>query len=254
MIELNIAGVFDSSEVFKNTIQTPERTTRHYEIELYVSGEGQSIVDGKEYNHQKGNLLFCIPGQKRYSRRNFVCYYVHLQMDAQTAALLSHIPHVSSVSDYAEYKRLYMEIIRLYEMDKDDVYLELQGKLYELLDRIYKDSKLDSVSTPETIRKSMNFMEQNFQKHILLQDIADHVNLSPTYFHKLFKSATNLTPQQYLSELRLSHAKMLLLTRNDSVEYIAEKCGFSSISYFDYQFKKTYGISPVGFRKRKYTL
>lgn len=100
----------------------------------------------------------------------------------------------------------------------------------------------------------MDFMAQNFQNHILLQDIASYVNLSPTYFHKLFKSAISMTPQQYLAELRLNHAKMLLLTKDYSVEEIAERCGFSSISYFDYHFKKTYGISPVGFRKRKYSI
>ena len=117
---------------------------------------------------------------------------------------------------------------------------------------IYNDSKLDSVSTPDAIKKAMDFMENNFHKQILLQDIAEYVNLSPTYFHKLFKSAVDMTPQKYLAELRLSNAKMLLLAKNYSIEEVAERC--SSISYFDYQFKKTYGISPVGFRKQKYTM
>ena len=119
---------------------------------------------------------------------------------------------------------------------------------------ICNDSKLDSVSTPDAIKKAMDFMENNFHKQILLQDIAEHVNLSPTYFHKLFKSAVDITPQKYLAELRLSNAKMLLLAKNYSIEEVAERCGFSSLSYFDYQFKKTYGISPVGFRKQKYTM
>ena len=229
MLKLKYAGVFDSSEVFKNIEQTPERTTKRYEIELYVYGRGKSVIDGKEYTHQKGNLLFCSPGQKRYSKRNFVCYYVHLDMDPKTATLLSHVPSVSSVINYDEYRNLYMEIIKLYEMHNEESHFLIQSKLYELLDKIYKDSKLDVVSTPEAIKNAMDFMENHFQEHILLQDIAKATNLSPTYFHKLFKSAVNMTPQQYLMDLRLNHAKMLLLAKNYSIEDVAEKCGFSSI-------------------------
>ena len=254
MLNLKRAGVFDSSEKFKNIIQTPERETKRYEIELYVYGRGKSVINEKEYTHQKGNLLIVPPGYKRYSKRNFVCYYIHLEINPKDAALLSNIPFVTNVTNYEEYKNLYMEIIRLHNTYKDEVHFHLQCKLYELLTMIHEDSKLDSVSTPETIKKAMDFIETNFQNPIQLQDIAAHVNLSPTYFHKIFKNAVNTTPQKYLSELRLSHAKVLLLTKNYSVEEIAEKCGFSSISYFDYQFKKTYGISPVGFRKQKYTM
>jgi AraC-like DNA-binding protein len=254
MLKLKEAGVFDSSETFKNVIQTPVRTTKRYEIELYVYGRGKSVINGKEYTHQKGNLLFCPPGHKRYSKRNFVCYYVHIDIDLKTASLLSQVPLVTNAINYDEYKNLYMEIIKLYGSQKADAHFQIQSKLYELLDMIYNDSKLDSVSTPEAIKKAMDFMENNFRKQILLQDIAAHVNLSPTYFHKLFKSALDMTPQKYLAELRLNHAKMLLLAKNYSIEEVAERCGFSSLSYFDYQFKKTYGISPVGFRKQKYTM
>lgn len=254
MLKLKHAGVFDSSETFKNVIQTPERTTKRYEIELYVYGRGKSVINGKEYTHQKGNLLFCPPGHKRYSKRNFVCYFVHIDVDPKTAALLSHVPIVTNAINYDEYKNLYMEIIRLHGMQKEDNHFLIQSKLYELLNMICNDSKLDSVSTPDAIKKAMDFMENNFHKQILLQDIAEYVNLSPTYFHKLFKSAVDMTPQKYLAELRLSNAKMLLLAKNYSIEEVAERCGFSSISYFDYQFKKTYGISPVGFRKQKYTM
>lgn len=252
MLNLKSAGVFDSSKIFKNKEQTPERIVKHYEIELYVYGKGQSVIDGVVYEHQKGNLLFCTPGQKRYSRQCFVCYHVHLHMDPQAAAFFSHMATVTKVTDFERYEQIYIEIIRLYESQNKDSQLMLQSKLYELLDMVYRDSKLDSVIAPNTIKMAIEYMEKHFQKRILLKDIANHVNLSPTYFHKLFKSATHVTPQQYLMDLRLSNAKNMLLTKNNTIEEISEICGFSSISYFDYSFKKAYDISPMAFRKRKY--
>ncbi len=254
MLEIIKTGVFDSSVVFKNMEKTPERITESFEIELYVSGKGQSVIDGKEYTHEKGNLLFIHPGQKRYSKLSFVCYHVHLNMDSETAALLAQVPLIFNVLNYSEYTNIFEEIIKLYGTRSELAQLMLQSKLYQLLHMICSDSRLDSVATPKPIKAALAFMEDNFQKHILLQDIANHVNLSPTYFHKLFKSAARMTPQKYLSELRLNHAKMLLLTTDYSVEEISEKCGFTSISYFDSHFKKNYGITPVGFRKQKYTL
>lgn len=49
-----------------------------------------------------------------------------------------------------------MEIIKLYGSQKTDAHFQIQSKLYELLDMIYNDSKLDSVSTPEAIKKAMD--------------------------------------------------------------------------------------------------
>lgn len=252
MIEIIESGVFYSSEKFKNVFQTPERTTDCYEIEFYISDEGQSVIDGKEYVHRKGNLLFIRPGQRRFSKRTFVCLFLHLQIDPYTAALLAQIPTFSVALAYNEYVELFQKINKLHEVNKEDSRLLLQSALYQLMDMIAHDSKLDSVTTQQYVKEALAYMESNFRGDIQLEDIAAHVSLSPSYFHKIFKRATNSTPQKYLSELRLNHAKMLLLTKAASIEEISEESGFSSLSYFDYLFKKVYGISPTSFRKQRY--
>jgi len=261
MLKIIKCGVFDSSQIFKNVEQTTERTAQYYEIELYISGEGESVVDGVAYTHQKGNLLFIRPGQKRYSRKSFICFHVHLEMDNETATLLKDVPTVSKVIRYSPYKTCYTDIISIAERNDPTQALLLQSKVYELLQIIADDTTVyaniktaDSSIDPRIIQSAISYIDENYKQPITLTDIASSVNMSPSHLHKIFKISTKKTPRAFLSEKRLSVAKTLLLTKNWSLELVAEEAGFSSLAYFDYCFKTAYGITPKQFRAQKYTL
>lgn len=261
MLQILKAGVFDSLLVFENCPVTPRRTVTEYEAEFYISGEGESYVDGKIYPHEKGNLIFSKPGQVRYTVNRFLCLYIHFVADTELKPHLDEISSFLKVSDYTLYESCFKEIIRLYESDDRGSVFLLQSKILELMDMMLTDSKvtrrMNKASTsvaPEVLYKAINFMEQNCDKPIALKDIAAAVNFSPTYFHKVFTLSVGKTPHEFLMEKRISMAKMLLLTTEDSIERIVEKTGFSSLSYFDYSFKGRVGITPSDFRKRKYKL
>ena len=261
MLKIIKCGVFDSSLIFKNIEQTPERITQYYEIELYISGNGESFIDGIPYTHEKGNLLFIRPNQKRYSRKSFVCFHVHLEMDHATAALLQHVPVVSKVIRYSRYKTCYTEIIEIAENRDNTKTLLLQSKVYELLNMIAEDAVVyrnmqtaDSSIDPRIIQKAISFIEEHYKESISLQDIADSINMSPSHLHKIFKISTQKTPHAFLAEKRLTIAKTLLLTKDWPLELVAEEAGFSSLAYFDYCFKTAYNITPKQFRAQKYTL
>ncbi len=261
MIELIQAGIFDSSHIFIPEGDTPERETNFYEIELYLSGDGKTYIDSESYPHSKGNLIFVKPGQLRHSRNKFICLYVRLDIGRETAKLLRNIPPVTRVTNFTVYERCFTDIMRLYESENDNQELLIQSKLYELLDMILKDSVMSSRAqnsgckiAPETIQKAIDFMNEHYSERLTLKDIAQSVSFSPIYFHNAFTAYVGKTPHAFLSEKRLETAKMYLLTSDYTLDEIADKCGFSSHSYFDYHFKKAYGVTPSQFRKRKYTL
>lgn len=66
---------------------------------------------------------------------------------------------------------------------------------------------------------------------------------------KDFKERLGVSPMRYLSELRLSLAKNLLLSTDLSVADISRRSGFSSANYFVHMFKKKTGLSPTEFRR-----
>ena len=97
----------------------------------------------------------------------------------------------------------------------------------------------------ETAKKYIN---DNFNKDLKVENIAGTVNMSESYFSRLFKKATTFSPYDYLLNVRLEKAKELLLKTDLPISEIAYKTGFNSDANFIYFFKKETGISTLKFR------
>ncbi|WP_270166521.1 helix-turn-helix transcriptional regulator [Paenibacillus sp. SYP-B4298] len=93
------------------------------------------------------------------------------------------------------------------------------------------------------VEKAINFMTQSFQSRITLQEIADHVGISPSYLGGIFKEMIGTSPITYLLGIRLRKAKELLKD-GYSVTETAEQVGFNDIFYFSKSFKRFEGMTP----------
>lgn len=83
-----------------------------------------------------------------------------------------------------------------------------------------------------------------------IDEICNRLNMSRTYFHRIYFSAFGVTCLQDVINSRLSFAEEILINSDLSVSEIAEKCGYESDSYFMRQFKKTIGCTPSEYRRR----
>lgn len=101
------------------------------------------------------------------------------------------------------------------------------------------------------IKKAVNYMEENYSFNITITDLCNYICLSEGYFMRIFKKQFNITPIQYLNNLRLFHAN-LLLKHGSNVTEAANSCGFDNISYFIRQYKKRYHVTPGEFRKESF--
>jgi YesN/AraC family two-component response regulator len=95
----------------------------------------------------------------------------------------------------------------------------------------------------------MNFIRNNFNKGIALEDVSNEVGLNASYFSKLFKNETGESYTDYLNRVRVEGSKQLLSQSNFSLVDIAQLVGFNDQSYFTKMFKKVEGVSPGKFRK-----
>jgi len=87
------------------------------------------------------------------------------------------------------------------------------------------------------------FIDEHFADSIDLENIADEAYFSKFHFIRLFKSIYNKTPHQYLIQVRIEKAK-LLLSSDIPVTEVCFAVGISSMSSFSGLFKKLVGISP----------
>jgi len=86
-----------------------------------------------------------------------------------------------------------------------------------------------------------------------ISQIAEALNLSRSRCTKIFTKIYGVSPRQYVTRLKLSRAKELLVGTNRTVEDIANELGFHSASHFSRQFRRGTGMSPNQFRPRHMT-
>lgn len=89
---------------------------------------------------------------------------------------------------------------------------------------------------------------KNNQKEITLEDMAKSVSLNKNYFIRLFRKETGMTPNVYLTDIRLFHAQIMLVRTQLSISEISLLSGFNTVSYFIKCFKNKYGITPYQYR------
>lgn len=98
------------------------------------------------------------------------------------------------------------------------------------------------------LRRSIEFMHDNFDRELALGEIAEAAYLSEFHFARLFKRITGVTPHAYLAGLRIEHARRLLATTDRSIADIGSSVGYQSASHFGKVFRQATGFTPTEYR------
>lgn len=123
--------------------------------------------------------------------------------------------------------------------------LEYMCQLTELVYHLM-DSKHKNI-----IQRSINYMQQNCAQKLTLQQVAEYVGYSPSYYSTLFRAEIGCTFQAFLNQIRIDKSKSLLLSTTLSNAEISGMVGFEDQSYFGKVFKRFTGVTPDQYRKRK---
>ena len=99
------------------------------------------------------------------------------------------------------------------------------------------------------IRSIKSFCEKNYAEPISITMASDMLHVSPSYFSTLFKRETGENFTAYVTNLRLSKAKELLLSTKRNVSDIAIDVGYSDYYYFTKVFRKYFGTTPTQYRQ-----
>ena len=91
-------------------------------------------------------------------------------------------------------------------------------------------------------------MIKNYNKKILLNELADRLYLNPSYFSQLFKKKTGMTYQSYLTEYRIERAKKLLEETDLRIYEICELVGYTDSKHFNQLFERSVEMTPGEYR------
>lgn len=110
------------------------------------------------------------------------------------------------------------------------------------------DDMAERVTTP--ISHALDYITLHYMEPLKIEDLAKWCHISETHFRRIFSSYMNMSPLEYINLVRIQTACEYLKKTDSSVSDIAHKCGFSTMSTFNRNFKQVMGVSPCEWRKR----
>lgn len=136
------------------------------------------------------------------------------------------------------------------KLNQRDTLPEMLELVLQYIDQAVEQSRSHLQLSGEIV-KAVQFIKQNYDQNISLQQVADHASLSFGYLSNLFKKELQITFVEYLNCYRIERAKELLTKTNMKSYDIAVKVGFSpEYTYFSKVFKKMTGLNPNEYRRQ----
>lgn len=126
--------------------------------------------------------------------------------------------------------------------------------LFAVLKKLQQRTILDKMEKQESessrpIRIAKQYIMQNFDKNITLEEVCEYVGFSPAYFSTMFKKECGEGFAKYLTRVRMEEAKNLLRETTMPVSEVCEKVGYNDRKHFTHTFHKMTGVNPAEFRK-----
>jgi AraC-like DNA-binding protein len=122
------------------------------------------------------------------------------------------------------------------------------SKEYEIISSQYDNNKINTADE-KRLNKILNYTFSHFKSKIIIEDVAELSNLSVTSFCRYFKSATQKSYFDFLTDIRINYACRLLVNSEQPVKAIAEDSGFENVSNFYRHFKRYKNSTPNVYKK-----
>ena len=258
------------------SFQIPVHWHDEFEIIYVRSGFLAVSISGESYIGKTGDAFVVSPGNLHLmgSQTGTVDYYTFLfplkyisfrtddMLDEKLLEPLNsgHLMICPRVKDTA--KELCEQLIEIYEAKKDEseskITTQVRTKiiLLQFILEMWKKGFVieNDTSGRNTVEKEMvSYIQQNFTGKISLREFGEQFHLSEKYISRYFKEHFHITLSQYVTYLRLEHAKQLLQDTDIPVTDVAMQSGYQNVSYFIRSFQKAYAVSPLKYRKNNYS-
>lgn len=247
------------------------------EILLSVSDGNEVEINFKPYTLNLNDILIIYPGDlhniiKCEGTSLWVAQFsgkmlsIINELNSQLA-LLKQFPFLKYDSSSTHYDRMVLTLKEFFAAQNADTHMK-EVRMYALLLNFFdivwqnsidqKNKSLPGTTNPkQNMTKKMAdvclYISENYTMPLTLDDAAQFMGVSKSYFAHLFRQYTNSTFVDFLTEVRVKRAQSLFLNPGVQIIDIAFDSGFTSLSSFNRSFKKITGLSPSKFREAMIT-
>lgn len=125
---------------------------------------------------------------------------------------------------------------------------EVDEYVFLILQRIFEKISVRKIgSSHRVITQILDYINQNYSQDFGLNEMAEMVHMNHAYLSILFKDEVGISFVRYLTQIRMAHAKELLL-KGEKVQDVSVAVGYNNYRYFCNIFKKEEGVTPMQFK------
>jgi AraC-like DNA-binding protein len=223
-------------------------------IVLVFGGKATYYRDKQESLEVEKDQIFFLKQGSKYRRvadpeQPFEFILISYAMSDEGTSL--PFAEVNPVGNPAYYRAAFNEILDVWTRKRLGYKLRCNAMLHDICYHLANDvvgRNLDDRAVAK-LNPAIEYMEKHYRSPVTVEQLASRVNLSVSYFHRLFRETYGASPTQYLISIRVDMAKDLIRSGLYTMGEIADKVGYDDIYYFSRMFKKATGQSPTSYYK-----
>ena len=273
-METNLPIYFENECINTNNVHSNVAHV-HEDIEIICVNKGtmKCSVEDDDFSLQKGDICFINRKKLHHLTANkeisgHLALIVNANLLTQNQEVFDkcilpvledqdfgHVRFTGESSNAAEIEKLMLNL-KDSLCNKDIGYeLESIALIHQIFKYIYlayinKDNKYKLPNINLQVQKNMlDYIEENYDKAITLDDIARAGSVSRSQCSKIFKEFTDQSPINYLNSYRLEKSREYLRNSDMTIAEISRACGFSEQSYFNRLFLREFACKPLEYRK-----
>jgi len=240
------------------------RKLNEYQIIYITAGQGSFRSDSvKPRKTEAGQLIILFPGEWHTYHplkhtgwdTYWIGFYGALPDQLINYHFFSKKEAILNVGFNEEIVDLFKKAIELAQTEHTGFQQILSGMVTYLLGMIYyivKNNSFEDKDIVSRIEEARMIMREHPEGNMRPEKIASDLGMSYSWFRKMFKQYTGLSPAQYQLQVKLQKAKALLVSSPMTIKEIAYGLEFESPNYFISFFKSKTGMTPLAFRKMSY--
>jgi len=246
----------------------------NFELNFITSGTGRRIVGDNISGFEKGDLVLMGPDlphcwelSPQEEESTSFCIVTHFSEDIMKSDFFK-MPELEKVmellkqserglrfrvDDHAEIQET---LERMTSLEGLEYYIEML-KVFNLLLQVTDRDKLSNPidraevfsKNLEKVNKVYEYVFQNIQEGIKLDEAAALLNMAPSSFCRFFKKKTDITFMEYVKRVRVGMAAKLLAESDRQITQICFESGYNNLANFNHYFKSIMGKTPSEYRK-----
>ena len=251
-------------EQCESGFKVKEHKRENYVIHVIVEGKGVFYLRNKKYELGKGKVFLIYPGEPITYQADEKEPWYYMWIGFRGYRCEEYLTHMGfskenpivEIQETKQIQECIMNILKAKELTIEDEVVRM-SQFLQIMAFFMKENRIkEKGPTPNSpssvyVEYAVKYIQMHYKEKIKIDKIANLIGISRSYLTRIFKKEFQISPQEYLIQLRLEDAAHMLKSTAEPIHVIALQCGYTDALSFSKAFKQQYGMSPKGYRTSK---